>query len=72
MLTPDDLKSMLEMARIARKRLRYGILISYKTGAIVKAYAKLSAQVLTLFDAIKHGDEEHQKWLKEKIEEHFK
>ncbi len=25
-----------------------------------------------LFDAIKHGDEAHQAWLKAKIEEHFK
>lgn len=25
----------------------------------------------TLFDAIKHGDEEHQSWLKEAIDKHF-
>lgn len=26
----------------------------------------------TLFDSIKHGDEKHQAWLKESIENHFK
>ena len=25
----------------------------------------------TLFDAIKHGDEKHQAWLKQAIEDHF-
>jgi hypothetical protein len=32
---------------------------------------KLTEQVVTLFDAIKHGDDEHQLWLKNKIDEHF-
>jgi hypothetical protein len=28
-------------------------------------------RITTLFDAIKHGDEKHQQWLKEAIEAHF-
>lgn len=32
---------------------------------------KLEAKVKTLFDAIKHGDERHQLWLKEAINKHF-
>lgn len=32
----------------------------------------LLERIGTLFDAIKHGDEKHQEWLKNKIEEHFK
>ena len=31
----------------------------------------LKVKVESLFDEIKHGDEEHQAWLKAKIEEHF-
>lgn len=26
----------------------------------------------TLYEEIRHGDDEHQKWLKDKIDEHFK
>lgn len=33
--------------------------------------AALKAQVSTLFDAIKHGDQEHQDWLADKITAHF-
>lgn len=33
---------------------------------------KLRLQIANLFEAIKHGDEIHQAWLKAKIEEHFK
>jgi hypothetical protein len=29
-------------------------------------------KIATLFDEIKHGDEAHQQWLKEKLEAHFK
>jgi hypothetical protein len=29
------------------------------------------SQIFSLFDAIKHGDEQHQAWLKDKIESHF-
>ncbi len=32
----------------------------------------LREKIKTLFDAIKHGDDTHQEWLKSKIEEHFK
>lgn len=31
----------------------------------------LEARVASLFDAIKHGDQEHQDWLKKAIEDHF-
>lgn len=31
----------------------------------------LADAVATLFDAIKHGDEEHQDWLKNAIDQHF-
>ncbi len=32
----------------------------------------LESRIATIFEAIKHGDEKHQAWLKQKIEEHFK
>jgi rubrerythrin len=32
----------------------------------------LREKISTLFDAIAHGDDEHRRWLKEKIEAHFK
>ena len=32
---------------------------------------QLQKQISTLYDVIKHGDEEHQKWLKEAIDKHF-
>jgi hypothetical protein len=36
------------------------------------AYIKiLNSQVFSLFDVIKHGDETHQNWLRDKIESHF-
>ncbi len=31
----------------------------------------LKIKIQTLYDAIKHGDNDHQNWLKKKIEEHF-
>lgn len=31
----------------------------------------LRMRIKTLFNAIKHGDEEHQKWLREAIDKHF-
>lgn len=31
----------------------------------------LKKKVSSLFDAIKHGDEAHQQWLKDKIKSHF-
>ena len=34
-------------------------------------YAALEAKVKSLFDKIKHGDEQHQSWLKDAIEKHF-
>lgn len=36
-----------------------------------KRLAKQDACIASLFDAIKHGDEQHQAWLKAKIDEHF-
>lgn len=35
-------------------------------------YIQLKVKIETLFDAVKHGDEEHQRWLKEAIDSHFK
>lgn len=32
---------------------------------------KLLSDVRSLFKTIKHGDDEHQKWLKDAIEKHF-
>lgn len=32
---------------------------------------KREKQIANLFDEIKHGDQEHRTWLKNKIEEHF-
>ncbi len=32
----------------------------------------LYSRVASLFDAIKHGDQAHQDWLKKAIEDHFK
>lgn len=32
---------------------------------------KLRAEINTLFDTIKHGDEKHRQWLKEAINSHF-
>lgn len=47
-------------------------------GQVAKRLTDLTAtvkrqgeRVSTLFDAIKHGDEEHQWWLKQAIEDHF-
>ena len=34
-------------------------------------YDTLQKKCEALFDKIKHGDEEHQKWLKSAIDEHF-
>lgn len=34
-------------------------------------HEELVGKVGTLFDAIKHGDSEHQEWLRNKINEHF-
>jgi hypothetical protein len=36
-----------------------------------RALAALQEQVRTLFDAIKHGDEAHQAWLKQALFDHF-
>ncbi len=33
--------------------------------------AEIVEKSLSLFDAIKHGDAEHQAWLKQAIEDHF-
>jgi hypothetical protein len=33
--------------------------------------ARINSKIQTLFDAIKHGDEDHQAWLKEAIRCHF-
>jgi len=39
----------------------------------VRAYAnKLEKRIDSLFAEIRHGDEEHQLWLKDKIKTHFK
>lgn len=35
------------------------------------AYHVLEERINTLFDKIKHGDQEHQDWLKKAIDEHF-
>lgn len=40
----------------------------YYHGSVVK---EMKEKITGLFEAIKHGDEEHQAWLKEKIEKHF-
>lgn len=37
----------------------------------MKTFEELMEKVDTLFDAIKHGDLNHQIWLKEAIEAHF-
>lgn len=37
----------------------------------VARYEELMHSAVTLFEAIKHGDEAHQKWLKETIAKHF-
>lgn len=37
----------------------------------VQQICKRVEKIETLFDAIKHGDEKHQAWLKEAIEKHF-
>jgi len=34
--------------------------------------SKAKESINSLFDAIKHGDQEHQDWLEEKIKAHFK
>jgi hypothetical protein len=36
-----------------------------------KTIRNLQKKIVTLFDKIKHGDETHQTWLKQAIEEHF-
>lgn len=33
--------------------------------------AELGANIASLFDAIKHGDDDHQAWLKHAIDSHF-
>lgn len=38
----------------------------------VEAQAEAAQLISTLFDAIKHGDEKHQAWLKEAIDDHFR
>ena len=30
------------------------------------------SSIYSVFDVIAHGDEEHRRWLKEKLEEHFR
>ena len=35
------------------------------------AHKLLQEKINTLFDKIKHGDQEHQDWLKKAIDEHF-
>lgn len=47
----------LENLDVARKQLEENI--------------ALKTRILELFDALKHGDDVHQSWLKEKIEAHF-
>ena len=44
----------------------------YQRNEIVEKFEQLKNKVSSLFDAIKHGDQDHQEWLKNKIEEHFK
>lgn len=40
--------------------------------ALVKEREELNKKINSLFEAIKHGDEEHQSWLAKAIIEHFK
>jgi len=37
----------------------------------LKRYVQLSDKVDSLFDVIKHGDQDHQDWLEKKIKDHF-
>lgn len=37
-----------------------------------KELEQLRAKLSTLFEAIKHGDEKHQLWLKDAIEKHIR
>lgn len=39
---------------------------------LIGAVEAMMDRVESLFDAIKHGDADHQAWLKAKIVEHFK
>ncbi len=36
-----------------------------------RAHVGLTVRRNTLFDAIKHGDDEHRAWLRKAIDEHF-
>ena len=40
-------------------------------GETPQHYGQIKDNVISLFDAIKHGDDEHKAWLKEAIEDHF-
>lgn len=45
--------------------------------ALAKIFAALDRAVIqqekiaTLYDAIAHGDDEHRRWLRQRLEEHF-
>jgi hypothetical protein len=53
-------------------RTNGGCRCSDNKGKELERYArKLKQKIDTLYDAIKHGDETHQAWLKEAIGTHF-
>jgi hypothetical protein len=60
-----DVRSPLHVLTINRVEMEEGQ--DKSLGRAVKMLTKIE----TLFDAIKHGDEDYQKWLKEAIHAHF-
>jgi hypothetical protein len=54
------------------RAIRDSFTIPLYTAPLVAEREWREQQIATLFDAIKHGDKEHQEWLRTKVREHFK
>lgn len=66
-LPPEVLKKRDDLA----KKAEYEGFDTFRQG-FDQGYLTVIRKVESLFDAIKHGDDEHQAGLKKAIEEHFK
>lgn len=67
-----DFTEAMAAARLRAEKLQKELIEARDT--LLRCQGNTTAMVLKihgLFDAIKHGDAEHQRWLKEKIDAHF-
>lgn len=73
-IVDDDEAAHLEILDLRRKVRALELrLVAFTESGLDRraAYKDLRGKVASLYDAIAHGDDEHRRWLREKLDEHF-